>query len=178
MKTTDPIDMRSALRTTAVALSVAMALWLLGRGTLSTPPVGTWGLLQQWLADRSTAIAAIAALRAAAAVASGYLAGVSALAVVARLAALDQLDRLARELLPRSLRPLIGLAVGAGVVTAVASMTVPRDRAPTRVATATLEAPSDATATMYLVSDSLALTSTAAEALATTVIAAPAVTAA
>jgi hypothetical protein len=60
------------------------------------------------------------------------------------------------------MRPLIGLAVGAGVATAAVSVTVPRDSAPTRIATITLEAPTDATATMYFVTESVPLTSIAA----------------
>ena len=153
MKATDTFDRRSAVRTTCTALAVAVALWLLGRGALSTPPVDSWTEFQQWLGERSTAEAAIAALRATAMVAACYLGVVTAVSIAAKVASFDELDRVARSLVPRSLRPLIGLAVGAGVATAAASVTVPRDSAPTRIATVTLEAPTDATATMYFVTE-------------------------
>ena len=153
MKAPDTFDMRSAVRTTCVALGVAAALWLLGRGALSTPPVDSWTEFQRWLGERSTAEAAIAALRATAGVASCYLGIVSALTIAANVLSFDQLEQLARSLVPRSLRPLIGLAVGAGVATAAVSMTVPRDATPTQIATVTLEAPTDATATMYFVTE-------------------------
>ena len=161
MKATDTFDVRASLRTTIGPLVTAAALWLLGRGALSTPPVDSWTQFRQWLGHRSTAEAAIAALRATAVVAACYLGAVSGLTMVARAASFDHLERLARSLIPRSMRPLIGLAVGAGVATAAVSMTVPRDRAPTRVATVTLEAPTDATATMYLVTEPVPLTSIA-----------------
>ena len=44
-------------------------------------------------------------------------------------------------------------------------MTVPRDAAPTHVATVMLEAPSDATATMYIVSESVPATTVVPPAL-------------
>jgi hypothetical protein len=94
-------------------------------------------------------------------VAACYLGAVTALTIAARVASFDELDRVARSLVPRSLRPLIGLAVGAGVATAAVSVTVPRDTAPTRVATVMLEAPTDATATMYFVTEPVPLTSIA-----------------
>jgi hypothetical protein len=155
MKPTTTLDMRSAVRTTVLSFGFAATLWLLGRGALTTPPVDSWPQFEQWLGDRSTAEAAIAALRATAVVAASYLGAVSALTIVAKLASFDQLDRLARSLVPRSVRPLVGLAVGVGVATAAASMTVPRDSSPTLVATATLESPSDATATMYFVTETV-----------------------
>ena len=161
MSATDTFDRRSGIRTTAAALGIAAALWLLGRGALSTPPVDSWTEFQRWLGDRSTAEAAIASLRATAVVAACYLAAVSTLTIVASAASADHLYRLARSLVPRSIRPLIGLAVGAGVATAAASMTVPRDATPNRVATVILEAPSDATATMYIVTEPSPPTSTA-----------------
>ncbi|MEO8694274.1 MAG: hypothetical protein ABI658_12200 [Acidimicrobiales bacterium] len=158
--TTITFDMRSALRTTCVSLGVAIALWSLGRGALTTPPIDSWTQFQRWLGERSTAEAAIAALRATAMVAACYLGIVSALTVAANIASLGHLEQLGRSLLPRSLRPLIGIAVGAGVVTAAASVTVPRDTAPMRVATITLEAPTDATATMYFVTETETATTT------------------
>ena len=154
MNTADPMTIKSTTRTTGLSLGVAAALWLLGRGSLSTPPVDSWTQLQRWLGDRSTAEAAIAALRATGAVTACYLGAVTGLALVARIASLERLDQVARSLIPRSVRPFIGLAVGASVATAAASMTVPRDATPTHVATVTLEAPTDATATMYIVSES------------------------
>jgi len=160
MKPTNTFDMRSAARTAYIALGVATALWLLGRGALSTPPIDSWTQFERWLGERSTAEAAIASLRATAMIAACYLGIVSVLTIVANVASLGHLEQLARSLLPRSLRPLIGLAVGAGVVTAAASVSVPRDSAPTRVATITLEAPTDATATMYFVTEPVAATST------------------
>ncbi len=166
MKSTDTFNMRSAVRTTCFSLGVAVALWLLGRGALATPPIDSWTQIQRWLGERSTAEAAIASLRATAMVVACYLGIVSALTIAAKVASLDHLEQLARSLLPRSLRPLIGLAVGAGVATAAASITVPRDSAPTRVATIILEAPSDATATMYFVTDPLPVTSTTVTTLA------------
>jgi len=178
MTDSDSCDMRSTVRTTVVSLTVAVALWLLGRGTLSTPPVGSWTDLQRWLGDRSTAVAAISAVRAVAVVTAGYLGGISGLTIAAKFVSSEPLDRLARGLLPRSIRPLIGLAVGAGVVTAAASMTVPRDRAPARVATVTLAAPSDATATMYVVSESVVPTSITASTVASTTVTTPTITAA
>ena len=159
MRATDTFDVRSAVRTTCIALVVAIALWLLGRGALSTPPVESWAQFQRWLGERSTAAAAIAALRATAMVAACYLGAVTALTIAANLASIDHLDRVVRSLVPRSVRPLIGLAVGAGVATAAVSVTVPRDTAPTRIATITLEAPTDATATMYYVTESVPPTS-------------------
>ena len=161
MKSTDTFDMRSAVRTTCIALAVAVALWLLGRGALSTPPVDSWTQFQRWLGERSTAEAAIAALRATAMVAACYLGAVTALSIAANAASFDDLDRVARALVPRSVRPLIGLAVGAGVATAAVSVTVPRDTAPTRIATVTLESPTDATATMYFVTEPVPPTSIA-----------------
>lgn len=161
MKATDTFDMRSAVRTTCTAFGAAVALWLLGRGALSTPPVDSWTQFQGWLGERSTAEAAIAVLRATAMVAACYLGAVTALTIAAKVASFDELDRVAHSLVPRSLRPLIGLAVGAGVATAAVSVTVPRDSAPTRVATVTLEAPTDATATMYFVTEPVPLTSIA-----------------
>jgi hypothetical protein len=95
-------------------------------------------------------------------VAAWYLGSVTGLTIVAKVASIEHLDRVARWLVPRSLRPLIGLAVGAGVVTAAASMTVPRDAPPTRLATVTLEAPTDATATMYFVTEPVAVSTTLA----------------
>jgi hypothetical protein len=154
MKATDTFDMRSAVRTTWMALAAAIALWLLGRGALATPPVDSWTEFQRWLGDRSTAAAAIAALRATAMVAACYLGVATALTIAANVASIDHLDRIVRSLVPRSVRPLIGLAVGAGMATAAVSVTVPRDTAPTRIATITLEAPTDATATMYYVTAS------------------------
>ena len=153
MKATTTFDMRSAVRTTALSFGVAALLWLLGRGSLTTPPVDSWTQFQQWAADRTTAEAAMAALRAAAVVAASYLGVVSALTIAAKVSSIGQLDRLARSLVPRSVRPLVGLAVGVGVATAAASMTVPRGSSSARVATVTLEAPSDATATMYFVAE-------------------------
>jgi hypothetical protein len=161
MKATDTFDMRSAVRTTCTALAVAVALRLLGRGALSTPPVDSWTEFQRWLGERSTADAAIAALRATAMVAACYLGVVTALSIAAKVASIDHLDRVARSLVPRSLRPLIGLAVGASVATAAVSVTVPRDSAPTRISTVTLEAPTDATATMYFVTEPVPPTSIA-----------------
>ncbi|TML19951.1 MAG: hypothetical protein E6G39_00580 [Actinobacteria bacterium] len=175
MSTADSVRMKSTFRTTGLSLGVAAALWLLGRGALSTPPVDSWTQLQRWLGDRSTAEAAIAALRATGSVAACYLGAVSGLALVASIASLDRVDRIARSLIPRSVRPFIGLAVGASVATAAASMTVPRDAAPTHVATVMLEAPTDATATMYIVSESVPATTVVPPALvpATTVTPAP-----
>jgi hypothetical protein len=169
MKTTDAFDMRSAVRTTCTAFGAAVALWLLGRGALATPPVDSWTQFQGWLGERSTAEAAIAALRAAAMVVACYLGAVTALSIAAKVASFDELDRVARSLIPRSLRPLIGLAVGAGGATAAVSVTVPRDSAPTRIATVTLEAPTDATATMYFVTEPVPLTSIATTPAPTTV---------
>ena len=161
MKATDTFDMRSAVRTTCTAFGAAVALWILGRGALSTPPVDSWTQFQAWLGERSTAEAAIAALRATAMVAACYLGAATALSIAANVASIDHLDRVVRSLVPRSVRPLIGLAVGAGVATAAVSVTVPRDTAPTRVATVMLEAPTDATATMYFVTEPVPLTSIA-----------------
>jgi hypothetical protein len=171
MNATQPATIKATVRTTALSLGVAAALWLLGRGALSTPPVDSWTQLQRWLGDRSTAEAAIAALRATGAIAACYLGAITGLTLVARMASLDRLDRFARSLIPRSLRPFIGLAVGAGVATAAASMTVPRDARPTHVATVTLEAPTDATATMYIVSDSLPPTTVASLTVPSTTVA-------
>jgi hypothetical protein len=154
MKATDTFDRRSAMRTACLALAIAVALWLLGRGALATPPVDSWTEFQRWLGERSTAEGAIAALRATAMVAACYLGVVTALTIAANVASMEGLDRVVRSLVPRSVRPLMGLAVGAGVATAAVSVTVPRDTAPTRVATITLEAPTDATATMYFVTES------------------------
>ena len=161
MTATNTFDMRSAVRTTCTALAIAFALWLLGRGALSTPPVDSWTQFQQWLGERSTAEAAIAALRATAMAAACYLSAVTALSIAAKLTSFDNLDRVARSLVPRSLRPLIGVAVGASVATAAVSVTVPRDTAPTRIATVTLEAPTDATATMYFITEPVPSTSIA-----------------
>jgi hypothetical protein len=160
MKPTNTFDLRSAARTACLALGVATALWLLGRGALSTPPIDSWTQFERWLGERSTPEAAIASLRATAMIAACYLGIVSVLTIVANIASLGHLEQLARSLLPGSLRPLIGLAVGAGVVTAAASVSVPRDSAPTHVATITLEAPTDATATMYFVTEPVAATTT------------------
>ncbi|HUP71601.1 MAG TPA: hypothetical protein VM282_01000 [Acidimicrobiales bacterium] len=168
MKKSETFDMRSAMRTMCIALGIAGVLWFLGRGALSTPPVSSWSQFQRWLGERSTAESAIAALRATAVVAACYLGIVTGLTIVAKVASIEHLDRVARWLVPRSLRPLLGLAVGAGVATAAASMTVPRDAEPTRVATVTLEAPTDATATMYFVTESVPATSIATALASTT----------
>ena len=161
MNTADPMTIKATTRTTGLSLGVAAALWLLGRGSLSTPPVDSWAQLQRWLGGRSTAEAAIAALRATGAVTACYLGAATGLTLIARVASSERLDQVARSLIPRSMRPFIGLAVGASVATAAASMAVPRDAVPTRVATVTLEAPTDATATMYIVSESLPPTTVA-----------------
>ena len=54
MRATDTFDVRAAVRTTCIALAVAIALWLLGRGALSTPPVESWTQFQRWLASALT----------------------------------------------------------------------------------------------------------------------------
>jgi nucleoid-associated protein YgaU len=146
-------EMRASVRTMALSLGVAIALWFLGRGALATPPVESWAQFHDWLGERSTGAAAIAALRATGAVVALYVGAVSALSIIAEVTSFVALGRVARSLVPRSLRPLVGVALGAGVATAAASLAVPRTSAPTQIATLVLDPPSDATATMYLVSD-------------------------
>jgi hypothetical protein len=164
-------ELRASVRTMTLSFAVAVALWLLGRGALTTPPVESWSQFRDWLGERSTAAAAIAALRAAGAVIALYVSTVSLLSVIAEITSFVALARVVRSLIPRSLRPLVGVALGAGVATAAASLAVPRTTAPTYIATLVLDPPSDATATMYLVSEpaatatraSVAATATAVE---------------
>ena len=147
------LDVRSAVRTMGLSLGVAVALWFLRRGSLATPPIDSWTRFHDWLGERSTAAAAIASLRATGALVALYVGIVSALAIVAEVTSFVRLGRVARAIVPRSMRPLVGVALGAGVATAAASLAVPRTNAPTHIATLALDPPSDATATMYLVSE-------------------------
>lgn len=145
-------SIRPAARTFVASLAIAGALWLLGQGVLSTPPIDSWSDFRQWLAARSTVEAALAALRASAVVGACYLAMANALSIVAATTSIELLHRLARAIVPKSLRPFVMFAFGAGVATAAASIVVPRSSAPTQLATVSLD-PSDATATMYLVTE-------------------------
>ena len=146
-------EVRASARVMVLSLGVAGALWLLGRGALATPPIESWTQFREWLGARSTVTAAIAALRASGAVVALYVSTISLLAIIAEITSFVALGRVAHSLVPRSLRPLVGVALGAGVATAAASLAVPRTTAPTHLATLVLDAPSDATATMYLVSE-------------------------
>jgi hypothetical protein len=146
-------SIRSAVRTLVASLAIAGALWFLGQGVLSTPPIDSWSDFRQWLAARSTAEAALAALRASAVVGACCLAMANALSIVAATTSIELLERLAQAIVPKSLRPFVMVTLGAGVATAAAGIVVPRSSAPTQLATVSLDPPSDATATMYLVTE-------------------------
>jgi hypothetical protein len=150
---TRPISLQSAVRTMTVALGISAGLWWLGNGALSTPPVDSWSGFRQWLAVRSTAEAALASLRSTAAAVALHIALATALTMVAQLTSVSFLERVARSIVPRSMRPLIGVALGAGMATAAASMAVPKTSAPTYLETLTLDPPTDATATMYAIAE-------------------------
>ena len=154
-------EIRASLRTMVLSLGVAAALWRLGRGALATPPIESWAQFREWLGERSTAAAAIAALRAAGMVVALYVSTISLLSVIAEITSFAALGHIVRSLVPRSLRPLVGVALGAGVATAAASLAVPRTTAPTHIATLVVDAPSDATATMYFVSEPAPASTTA-----------------
>lgn len=143
-----------AARTFAAAALAGATLWLLGHAGLPTPPLGSWPQLQGWLAERSTIIAAMSTIRAAGCMFAGYLVAISGLAWLAERRFMPRLAHLTMRFTPRTLRPLFGTALSAGIATAAVSLTVPRIDPQELNAVATITAVSEPAATMQRI-DSL-----------------------
>lgn len=144
-------ESRNTTTTCIASTAIAALLWATSRTALPVPPLRSWRAVRLWLGEHSTLEVSLGVICIIAMIAALYLAAISAAAIVASRARLPRAAAAVRRLTPRTLRPLVGAALGAGVVTAAISTATPRAVSTAQATMVATAGERDAVATMYAV---------------------------